>query len=1050
MSELTPDMAPILLPSDFTAVEIESESDSDSDESCPISIPFSNVDNNIMLKNLQNNDNYLDVPLTISDTDEMDNKMNSYCSSQPEETPIVDVDNKINRSSSSQPKVTIVDADKMDKKINNQPEAPPTIDLGEVDNKTNGPCIDLPAATPKKSCESKTSIDPLTPTTNLKMLMNVLSPMIRDRENRKKFDNLIEAAEKSREAESVMDANDAQGDEENDKNSGGNRKAKSLGLLCQKFLSRYPDYPEDGQVLAIPLDIVSKDLNVERRRIYDIVNVLESVEMVSRRAKNKYVWHGKASLLSTLKRLQEIGEKENYGTRVAKLRHLQFQTDFEMDLKIFPKKKPLTDSSNLPNVQKDQKTNSCEEKADSRKEKSLGVMSQKFIMLFLVSKDSRLISLDDAARILIGDENFQIDENAKLKTKVRRLYDIANILSSLQLIKKVHVTENRGRKPAFKWIGPHPQDTKINISTVAVEKRPVTKHSLLGSPISLSTSSRKRSWARHSSFNMMCETIEKENKGFSSAPSTPVKHEQDLDESFHADFEALKRKYPAQVSNLVSRNLCNEDKISVNHLVDETSTLIPPPNIKIAKNTMTGSNGSGPCRALFGENTDVSNSQLEESEVIGSCEPADILCSSANGKQGLQSLHKSKRSLLIPVNKEITYQPIEKKTKTEVDALTLLQQHGFTKAQLDDLLKEGKTLKVVRVVPGTSGDEPVKMYVTTEPVSTNFHNTRENIRTNELDSLTNDTCSGTESKDVDLLCQEVISPLPKKSIKKEILKDDRCKSSIQHRILTENTSVDGSPSPGSLKNGSYFENMSSSSNLNDTPVKLDGIDITKFPTKKLYNSSPISTSSQGRYLLSWLAPPVSPHCQSVCGTSIAENVHSLPSSTGVDAQACLHTNSCSPSSVKIMSADGCPLVPPSTQNNKAMEVNHLAIPHPIHPSQFRCQPIRLAPSTAGITSSRVSPYQYPYLPPSRYQLPAGITRPEFHQQDASSLLKGLTNLSPIQPTTRPNPYITPPSGSIMQCVVSHGLTALKHKMPGKISLPVQRQLALSKSPDSKI
>lgn len=41
-----------------------------------------------------------------------------------------------------------------------------------------------------------------------------------------------------------------------------------------------------------------------------------------------------------------------------------------------------------------------------------------------------------------------------LQAKIRRLYDIANVLTSLALIKKVHVTEERGRKPAFKWIGP--------------------------------------------------------------------------------------------------------------------------------------------------------------------------------------------------------------------------------------------------------------------------------------------------------------------------------------------------------------------------------------------------------------------------------------------------------------------------------------------------------------------------------------------------------------------------------------------------------------------
>lgn len=41
-----------------------------------------------------------------------------------------------------------------------------------------------------------------------------------------------------------------------------------------------------------------------------------------------------------------------------------------------------------------------------------------------------------------------------LLAKIRRLYDISNVLSSLKLIKKVHVTEERGRKPAFKWTGP--------------------------------------------------------------------------------------------------------------------------------------------------------------------------------------------------------------------------------------------------------------------------------------------------------------------------------------------------------------------------------------------------------------------------------------------------------------------------------------------------------------------------------------------------------------------------------------------------------------------
>jgi hypothetical protein len=39
----------------------------------------------------------------------------------------------------------------------------------------------------------------------------------------------------------------------------------------------------------------------------------------------------------------------------------------------------------------------------------------------------------------------------KLKTKVRRLYDIANILSSLRLLEKTQLPDSR--KPAFRWLG---------------------------------------------------------------------------------------------------------------------------------------------------------------------------------------------------------------------------------------------------------------------------------------------------------------------------------------------------------------------------------------------------------------------------------------------------------------------------------------------------------------------------------------------------------------------------------------------------------------------
>jgi len=44
--------------------------------------------------------------------------------------------------------------------------------------------------------------------------------------------------------------------------------------------------------------------------------------------------------------------------------------------------------------------------------------------------------------------------------KVRRLYDVANVLASLKLIEKIHMSD---RKPAFKWCGVLPTAAEISL-----------------------------------------------------------------------------------------------------------------------------------------------------------------------------------------------------------------------------------------------------------------------------------------------------------------------------------------------------------------------------------------------------------------------------------------------------------------------------------------------------------------------------------------------------------------------------------------------------------
>lgn len=57
------------------------------------------------------------------------------------------------------------------------------------------------------------------------------------------------------------------------------------------------------------------------------------------------------------------------------------------------------------------------------------------------------MTLEEAARQLSS----RVIDDHKIKTKIRRLYDIANVFKSLGLIKKT--TLNETRKPAFSYIG---------------------------------------------------------------------------------------------------------------------------------------------------------------------------------------------------------------------------------------------------------------------------------------------------------------------------------------------------------------------------------------------------------------------------------------------------------------------------------------------------------------------------------------------------------------------------------------------------------------------
>lgn len=209
------------------------------------------------------------------------------------------------------------------------------------------------------------------------------------------------------------------------------RKEKSLGVLCASFMALFKDAPPNRNNNGTVIDLVgvAEHLGVKRRRIYDVINILEAIDVVARVKKNTYRWHGTCDMPRYFAELQKDGvaerDSEQAALAVAAVEAAEGGGGGAA-------KKPPTPA----------------------KTKGMSHCCQKLVQIFLVSGRTE-IGLHEAAEEVLGPltQAEEANQQKAMKTKVRRMYDIANVLQSIGIVQKENVgSTSVQNKPSFRWV----------------------------------------------------------------------------------------------------------------------------------------------------------------------------------------------------------------------------------------------------------------------------------------------------------------------------------------------------------------------------------------------------------------------------------------------------------------------------------------------------------------------------------------------------------------------------------------------------------------------
>ncbi len=258
------------------------------------------------------------------------------------------------------------------------------------------------------------------------------------------------------------------------------RKDKSLGVLCTSFMELYKDAPpnRDDNGAVVEIVEVAEHLGVKRRRIYDIINILESIDIVARVRKNTYRWHGTGDLPKFFAKLQrdaidEQTRKAN-GTWVEdpdKPKTKGMATTCQKLLQIFLSTGKLdftlayaADIIMGPAAQAAEEAARAAAAAQAAARNPIPLpnplapptLPDDPVSVSLPPMEVPAIADNDdiaaAAATTPTTTNGNTTAQKAMKTKVRRMYDIANVLQALGVLTKYNVgSTSQSNKPSLKW-----------------------------------------------------------------------------------------------------------------------------------------------------------------------------------------------------------------------------------------------------------------------------------------------------------------------------------------------------------------------------------------------------------------------------------------------------------------------------------------------------------------------------------------------------------------------------------------------------------------------